>query len=115
MCGSSPTIARDLTRRFGMRPPAEFFKRSGRAAPTRGTEPLYPLCDDVRKVTRCGSLRFGGRTQRYFLSTALAGERVGLRELTADHWLVCFADRELAIIDRKQRRLIEPPFPKEIT
>lgn len=60
----------------------------------RTPDPDYPLHDDVRRVTSSGHLVLG-RQQRLYLSAALAGENVGLRELEDSTWLVSFAAVDL--------------------
>ena len=61
----------------------------------------YPLHDEIRTVEPAGHVRVGhGRRHRgVFLSTALAGERVGIRELEDGRWLVSFAALDLGWID----------------
>jgi len=77
-------------------------------------DPEYPLHDDERRVACSGHLRFGGRKgSNYFVSAALAGEKVGLRELGDEQWLVSFMTIDLGVIDtaRKQFVVVEQsPF-----
>lgn len=90
---------------LGMKRPAELYEKSCRPFPEK-LEPLeYPLHDDVRTVKKSGHIHLWKRNQTCYISQALAYERVGLRELDLDHWLVTFMDLDLGIIDTKTRRL----------
>jgi len=58
----------------------EFYCGSSRKVPTE--ELSYPLHDDTVKVTTCGHVSLlNKKGYRVFLSTALSGERIGVREL----------------------------------
>jgi len=86
-------------------PPARHYRSSSR--PYVVTSPSYPLHDDVRIVTSCGHLRFGGRRgANIFISSALAGLRVGLRELDGDRWLISYADLDLGVCDLASKSLL---------
>lgn len=96
---------------LGMKCPAEFYSRSRRPFPEK-LEPLeYPLHDDVRTVKKSGHIHLWQRNQTCYISQALAYERVGLRQLDLEHWLVTFMDLDLGIIDTTTRRL-EPSSPR---
>jgi transposase InsO family protein len=85
---------------LAMRPPAAVYQPS--AIPCPPTLPTldYPTCDDVRRVGAKGTLHLWGRRNLY-LSSALAGEYVGLREDAAmpDRWLVLFANLNLGYVE----------------
>jgi len=85
---------------LGMRPPAAVYTASGTPCPAPLPPLEYPTCDDVRRVGRNGMLSLAGRRQVY-LSTALAGEDVGLQEDNAidDRWHVRFAHLTLGSIE----------------
>ena len=85
---------------LGMLPPAAVYVPSSRQCPTTLPALDYPTCDDVRRVGSTGLLHLGGRKQVY-LSTALAGEYVGLREDSEieDRWLVIFANLALGYVE----------------
>jgi transposase InsO family protein len=86
-------------------PPARHFAPSPRSYVA--TKLTYPLHDDVRTVTSCGRVRLGGpRGPRFFLCSALAGLRVGVRELDGDRWLISYADIDLGVCDLDTRSLL---------
>jgi transposase InsO family protein len=67
--------------------------------------PEYPLHDDVRIVASSGHILF--KTKRLFLSSALAGLPVGLRELQDDRFLISFATIDLATWDLENNTLVD--------
>jgi hypothetical protein len=63
----------------------------------------------ITTVSECGHVRIPGSGRRdgnYFLSAALAGERVGLREVADDAWQVSFMSLELGVIDLAARKFV---------
>jgi putative transposase len=93
-----------------MRPPADFYRKSERAY--RGLPELdYPLADDVRTVQAPGCVMFPARTRtKFYLTEALVGEQVGLREIDDEKWLVTWATLDLGIFDGKTGKF-EPLDP----
>jgi transposase InsO family protein len=85
---------------LAMRPPAAVYVPSSTTCPTTLPALDYPTCDDVSRVGSTGMLHLRGRRQLY-LSTALAGEYVGLREDNEieDRWLVTFANLALGYVE----------------
>jgi transposase InsO family protein len=85
---------------LGMQPPAAVYVPAAIPCPAPLPPLDYPTCDDVRRVSQSGMLTLPGRKQLY-LSAALAGEYVGLREDTdiADRWLVTFANLALGHVE----------------
>ena len=67
--------------------------------------PEYPLDDLVLKVEDGGNVRFpkSGRVPT-FISSALKGQYVGLRELDDGSWRVSFAGLALGTLDAKTKR-----------
>lgn len=90
---------------LALRPPATAYTPSPRPFPTTLPEPSYPLHDDVCIVKTSGHLSLGGRGNQYFLSLALRGQPVGIREEDDGRWLVSFMSLDLARIDVRTRRL----------
>lgn len=87
---------------LGQRTPAEFYRNSTRPYPDQLHEPHYPTHDLVVRVRRFGHIYLPGSGKKVgnvFLSAALAGEHVGLRELDNGCWLVSFLDLDLGLLD----------------
>jgi transposase InsO family protein len=90
---------------LGMRTPAEVYRPSTRLY--RPAELDYPLHDDAKLVSTHGHVRLG--RHQVFLSTALAGYRVGVRELLDGSILLTFAALDLAVFDPRRGRISSPP------
>lgn len=86
------------------RPPASHYQPSHRKAPEVLEPPSYPLHDQVRHVTASGHVNFGRRGAVAFLSTALGGESVGIREVADGRWRVTFLDLDLGDYDARNKR-----------
>jgi transposase InsO family protein len=93
------------------RTPASHYQPSPRPYPETLPEPAYPLHDVVRTVNDDGRVHLWGRSQHVYLSTALTGQLVGLREVRPDQWLVTFMHLDLGIIDGVRRTLMPLPHP----
>jgi transposase InsO family protein len=93
---------------LGMRPPADFYRNSERKY--RGLPELdYPLADDVLSVRQPGIVIFSKRA-RCYLTQALVGERVGIREIDDRRWLITFASIDLGVYDERTHHF-EPLDP----
>ena len=89
--------------------PAEVYTPSSR--PYLGLPPLsYPLHDREILVTACG--RICMHRKRINLSTVLAGQRVGIKEVDEGIWIVSFMHYDLGFIDLEQKTLqpLDNPF-----
>src|SRR5205807_692292 len=87
---------------LGMRPPADFYRNSERKY--QGLPELaYPLADDVVLVRAPGLVIFSKQAKCY-LTEALVGQRVGIREIDDCKWLITFATIDLGIYDERERR-----------
>jgi len=86
------------------KPPAQVYKSSSRLYPEKPAEPEYPLHDDVLLVSKTGSITLCRK--HYFISTALGGQPIGLREEEAGHWSIAFMNLELGYIDPKQGKFL---------
>lgn len=76
-----------------MRPPSAVYAVSNRVMPNKIEEPRYPTHDDAIRVQRTGHITIGRRNAR--LSSALAGELVGIREEDDGSWLISFMHLDL--------------------
>ena len=83
---------------LGQRPPRQFYVPSPRPYPIRLEDPNYDPDEQVRRVRSSGEIKWRGSTR--FISEALIGEAVGVREREDGHWVVRFADVPVALIDR---------------
>lgn len=82
--------------------PAEVYSASQR--PYRGLPELsYPLHDRDALITACGRLCM--YRKRINISTVLAGQKVGVKEVDDGIWLVSFMDYDLGYIDLEQKTL----------
>ncbi|MAC38226.1 MAG: IS481 family transposase [Oceanicaulis sp.] len=92
-----------------MKTPAEVYTPSKR--PYRGlTEIEYPFHDRDVLVTACGRICL--HRKKINISTVLAGQRLGIREVDEGIWLVSFMHYDLGYIDLEQKTLqtIDNPF-----
>jgi transposase InsO family protein len=94
---------------LAMKTPAEIYSASPR--PYRGIPELtYPFHDRDIIVTHCGRLCL--HRKKINISTVLAGQRLGIKEVDDGIWLVSFMHYDLGYIDLEQRTLqsIGNPF-----
>ena len=98
---------------LGMKYPAEIYRPSAR--PYRGLDELeYPFHDRTVTVTRCGRICLGKR--KINLSQVFAGQKVGVKEVSDQIWLVSFMQYDLGFFDHETCR-IEPvanPFAPKL-
>ena len=73
-------------------------------------ELAYPLHDRDVLVTACG--RICMHRKRINVSTVLAGQRLGIKEVDEGIWLVSFMSYDLGFIDLEQKTLqpLDNPF-----
>ena len=95
-----------------MQCPADVYKPSIR--PYRGIGELsYPFHDRTVLVTCCGRICIFRK--KINLSTSLAGQAVGIKEVDDGIWLVTFMNYDLGYIDLEEKtlqRLNNPFGPK---
>ena len=92
-----------------MKCPAEVYKASTRQY--RGIGELsYPFHDRTALVTYCGRICIFKK--KINLSTSLAGQAVGIKEVDDGIWLVTFMDYDLGYIDLEEKTLqpLNNPF-----
>jgi len=88
--------------------PAELYKLSAR--PYAGLGDLeYPFHDRTLMVTSCGRICIGAR--KINLSRVFAGQRVGVREISENIWLVSFMHYDLGFFDHESGRIECAPNP----
>ena len=98
---------------LAMKCPAEIYAASTRPC-TGIPEPHYPFHDRTVMVTSCGRLCL--YRKKINLSTSLAGQAVGVKEVDNGIWLVSFMDYDLGYIDLEERTLqpLENPFGPKV-
>ena len=98
---------------IAMKYPVELYKPSPR--PYLGTPELfYPFHDKTIQVTQCGRICRG--TVKVNLSTAFAGQEVGIKEVEDGIWVVSFLNYDLGYFDEVGKR-VEPvadPFGSKV-
>lgn len=83
---------------LGMKRPSEVYVPSGRKLPTVVPEPSYPTHDDVVTINSGGCTWIAGRGSVY-ISSALVGQPVGIREEDDGRWLFSFMDLDLGHLE----------------
>ena len=94
---------------LAMKCPAEIYKPSNR--PYKGLpEIAYPFHDREALVTQCG--RICMHRKKINISTVMAGQKLGIKEVDDAIWLVSFMHYDLGYIDLEQKTLqtIDNPF-----
>ena len=96
-----------------MKCPAEIYTRSQR--PYTGIpEPGYSFHDRTVMATSCGRICL--YRKKINLSTSLAGQPVGVKEVDDGIWLVSFMDYDLGYIDLEKKSLqpLQNPFGPKV-
>ncbi|MEL7302247.1 MAG: IS481 family transposase, partial [Pseudomonadota bacterium] len=97
-----------------MKPPGDVYQPS-----TRNYDGLpeieYPLHDRDVLVTACGRLCM--HRKKINISTVMAGQRLGIKEVDDGIWLVSFMAYDLGYIDLEQKTLqtIDTPFGTRVS
>lgn len=92
---------------LAMKPPASAYKTSQRRLPVTLPAVSYPLHDVIKRVSQGGHVRLEKRD--IFVSKALRGQPIGLRQLDSPTWLLSFMDLDLAYLDLDQRSVVPIP------
>jgi transposase InsO family protein len=99
---------------LSMRRPAEVYTPARR--PYQGLPELqYPLHDRDILITACGRLCL--HRKKINISSVLAGQRVGIKEVDEGIWLVSFMTYDLGYVDLEQRTLqpLDNPFGTRVS
>lgn len=99
---------------LAMKPPAELYMTSARSY--QGLPEVdYPLHDRDVLVTACG--RICMHRKKINISTVMAGQRFGIKEVDDAIWLVSFMAYDLGYIDLEQKTLqpIDNPFGANVS
>jgi putative transposase len=91
-----------------MKTPGELYRTSSR--PYTGIDELgYPFHDKAITITRCGRLCIDRK--KISLSKALAGQTVGVKEISESVWLVTFIHYDLGFFDQESSHFECAPKP----
>ena len=95
---------------LGMKTPAEVYTASRRPYTGELPELSYPFHDRDVVITACGRLCL--HRKKVNISTVLAGQRVGIKEVDEGIWIVSFMQYDLGFVDLEQKTLqtIGNPF-----
>ena len=99
---------------LAMKTPAELYTPSPRSY--QGLPEIdYPLHDRDALVTACG--RICMHRKKINISTVMAGQRLGLKEVDDGIWFVTFMAYDLGYIDLEQKTLqpIDNPFGTRVS
>ena len=98
---------------LGMKVPGELYTRSPRRYEGLG-DLEYPCHDWTATVTRCGRICYHRR--KINLSIVFAGQRVGVKQVSDNIWLVSFMHYDLGYFDHESCRLepIDNPFSPKV-
>ena len=99
---------------LAMKPPADIYRPATRIY--RGLpEVEYPLHDRDALVTACG--RICMMRKKINISTVMAGQSLGLKEVDDGIWVVTFMTYDLGYIDLEQKTLqpIDNPFGTRVS
>ncbi len=88
---------------LGQKTPASVYMRPGRGYPTKLPEVEYPGHYSVRRVKQNGDFKWNGT--EIYLSAALAGERVGLKQVDDGFWRMYFSFYPIGLIDERTLRI----------
>ncbi|MBM3986265.1 MAG: transposase [Planctomycetes bacterium] len=89
---------------LGDRTPAEVYTPSPRRFSGEIPEFQYASPTVVRHVRRDGCVKWAGTT--FFLSQVLAGEPVGLQQVSSRHWSIQLGPLEVALLDEELQRVL---------
>lgn len=88
---------------IAQRRPSNLWVPSHRPYPESLNDPEYPGYFEVRRVRHNGDIKFKG--QRCFVSTALAGQLIGLEPIDDGVWSLIFCKTLLGRLDERTRRI----------
>lgn len=85
--------------------PASIYERSNKEYIDIPPMPEYDTDFCVRSVKYGGEIKFKG--DFYFISMLLAGERVGLKQITEDEWQINFSFQPIGVVNLRRKK-VEP-------
>lgn len=94
---------------LGQRPPSWYYEASSRSYPERLAQVEYPLAMVTRVVQKRGEIYWQG--SRVFVSETLAGERLGLQQVSDRSYEVYFSHVRLGLFDPLKLKVFRCPRP----
>lgn len=91
---------------LGGRRPSSLYQASPRGYPETLPEVAYPSGLTLRRVRTNGEFKWKGGL--LFLSEALVGEVVGLREVGESLWQIQFGEYPLGVLDERRGKVLRP-------
>ena len=92
---------------LGQKPPCQFYRPSRRPMPERPPKPDYPAGAKIRRVRTKGEIKWKGGLVH--ISSAIAGDPVGLVEIDNDLFEVRFYARPIGRLDPASGKLTPNP------
>jgi transposase InsO family protein len=90
---------------LGQKTPVSIYRRSARQYPAKLSDIEYPQNYIVRRVKDNGCIKWRG-TELY-LSGALAGEQIGLKQADNDTWKIYFSFYPLGMLDERTLKITQ--------
>ena len=84
--------------------PSDYYRKSNRPYPGRLHLPAYDLDCAVRQVRHSGEIKFKGRM--FFITELLAGQPLGLKEITDGIWQIQYSFYVLGSVDLRKNKII---------
>lgn len=89
---------------LGQKTPSSAYQKSARAYPAKLKTVEYGAEYEVRQVKEIGTIKW--HNTEIYVSTALGGELVGLKELDTGLWLVSYSFYPLGILDQRTMKIL---------
>ncbi len=88
---------------LGQKTPGSVYQRSPREYPGKVASVEYDSDVSVRQVRHSGEVKWNGK--RIYVSEALAGETIGLKQMDNHYWEIYFSFLPLGILDERDMRI----------
>jgi transposase InsO family protein len=92
---------------LGQKTPASTYFTSSRNYPNRIDQPEYADNVTIRRVRTNGEIRWKGSL--VFISQALVGEPIGLKQITERTWAIYYGPLDIGILDETTMKTIKTP------
>jgi len=92
---------------LGQKTPTSIYTPSPRNYPDRIDQPEYQAGATVRRVRTNGDIKWKGN--RVFISEALIGEPIGLKQISDRTWAIYYGPLEIGLLDETNMKAIKTP------